>query len=273
MRSAFLTIALLLGACNSSPRNNQAGEAPPPPVQFAQASANRLAHGERVARVLGCAGCHAETLTGNDWSAPDIVTMHSSNLTRVVRRHDDAQLTAMITSGRRTDGSELWGMPSHLFTRLTPDDMAAILLFLRSKPEAGVDHPRPRFGARGQREIDQGIWTSAATDVRTEGNRQPPDAPGDHRLARYIVRATCAECHGMDLAGGRVLPGDQPRPNLRLAAAYTRDQFRRLLREGIAPGERSLGLMRQVARSRYSHLTVAEVDAIYDYLHALGTPR
>ncbi|HTU09283.1 MAG TPA: c-type cytochrome [Allosphingosinicella sp.] len=272
MRIRIAAIALLLGACGPAGRDgpaNKAAEAPPP-VQFRQASADRLAHSERVARVLGCVGCHGEALTGNDWSAPDIVTMHSSNLSRVARRHDDAQLIAMITTGRRPDGSELWSMPSHLFTALTPDDMNSVIAFVRSKPEAGVDHPRPRFGARGQSEIDQGIWPSAAADVRTESGRWPPQAPGDHRLARYIVRATCAECHGMDLAGGRVFPGEQPRPNLRLVAGYERDQFRRLLREGVAAGDRPLRLMAQVARGRYRHLTDAEIDALYVYLRALG---
>jgi len=269
---AFALLALVSG-CGPSPREKEAGPSASPPVQFLQASADRLVHGERVARVLGCLGCHGEALTGNDWSAPDIVTMYSSNLTRVVRRHDDAALAAITTSGRRPDGSELWSMPSHLFTQLTPDDMAAVIAFLRAAPEAGEDHPRPVFGAQGQREIDEGIWPSSAADVRTEGQNWPPEAPGDHRLARYIVRATCAECHGMDLAGGRAFPGEQPRPDLRIVAAYDRDQFRRLMREGVTPGERELGLMRQVALGRYSHLTQEEVDAIYAYLRALGTPR
>lgn len=273
MRSAVLAILLLLPACGQQRGNQPAAAAEAPsPRQFRMASKGRLAHGERVARVLGCTGCHNETLTGNDWSDPGVVTMWSSNLTRVVRRHDDRALTDMITRGIRPDGSELWEMPSHLFTQLAAEDMAALLAFLRSRPEAGVDHPRPRFEARGRREIASGQWRSSPAHVAAEGRLSPPDAGPRHALARYIVRATCAECHGMTLTGGQPNPRAAPRPDIRLiAAGYERARFRRLLREGVASGDRPLGLMGQVARGRYRHLTAEEADAIYDYLHALGT--
>ena len=164
------------------------------------------------------------------------------------------------------------GMPSHLFTQLAAEDMAAVLAFLRSRPEAGVEHPRPRFETRGRQEIDAGSWRPAPALVASEGRQWPPDAGPRHALARYIVRATCAECHGMNLEGGRPNPGAAPRPDIRLiVAGYERSQFRRLLRDGIASGGRQLGLMGQVARGRYRNLTVEETDAIYDYLHALGT--
>jgi cytochrome c553 len=271
MRGSVLAFALLLGACGSQPRNQQAA-AETTPIQFSRASADQVAHGERVARVLGCIGCHGETLTGNDWSEAGTAIMWSSNLTRVVRRHDDRAMIGMITGGVRPDGSPLWEMPSHLFTRLATEDMTALLAFLRSRPEAGVDHPRPRFEARGRREIGAGSWRSAPAHVAAEGRQFPPDAGPRHALARYIVRATCAECHGMTLVGGQPHPGAAPRPDIRLiVAGYERAQFRRLLRDGVAAGDRTLGLMGQVARGRYRHLTATEVDAIYDYLHALGT--
>ena len=275
MRSSILAAALFLCACGPQSRNqqNSAAEAPPA-LQLQRASADRVAHGERVARVLGCTGCHGAALTGNDWSEPGTAVMWSSNLTKVVRRHDDAGMAGMISRGVRPDGSQLWGMPSELFTQLHAEDMAALLAFLRSRPEAGVDHARPRFEAGARREIEAGRWRPAPALVAAEGQQWPPDAGPRHALARYIVRATCAECHGMNLQGGQPNPGAAPRPDIRLVVAgYDRAQFRRLLRDGVAAGDRPLGLMGQVARGRYRHLTAAEADAIYDYLHALGTRR
>ncbi len=264
---------LLPGACGpqAGNRGTAGGDTPAAP-RFRQASADPVAHGERVARILGCLGCHGEALTGNDWSEAGFAAMWSSNLTRVVRRHDDRAMIRMIAGGVRPDGSVLWEMPSHLFTALAPEDMTALLAFLRSRPATGVDHPRPRFEARARREIAAGSWRSAPAHVAAEGGRWPPEAGARHAAARYIVRATCAECHGMSLAGGQPNPGAAPRPDIRLVVAgYARADFRRLLREGIAAGNRPLGLMGQVARGRYRHLTDAEVDAIYDYLHVLGT--
>ena len=62
----------------------------------------------------------------------------------------------------------------------------------------------------------------------------------DHVYARYIVRATCAECHKMDLRGGTPYPGAEKRADLRVAAAYDLKDFKHLLRTGIAPGDRKL---------------------------------
>jgi mono/diheme cytochrome c family protein len=86
-------------------------------------------------------------------------------------------------------------------------------------------------------------------------------------LARYIVRATCGECHGIDLKGRTQSP-DEVVPDLIVAGAYSRDAFRRLMRTGIPTGGRRLRLMDRVARSRFSHFTDGEIDAIYDYLVA-----
>ena len=74
----------------------------------------------------------------------------------------------------------------------------------------------------------------------------------------------------MDLRGGRPHAEAAPRPDLRIAAAYEPDQFRRLLRTGLAAGDREVGLMSEVARGRYKHLTDAEVDAVHAYLRQVA---
>jgi cytochrome c553 len=219
--------------------------------------------------VLGCLGCHGPELTGNDWSEPGVVTMWSANLTRAVARMNDGELAHVITSGRRPDGRELWQMPSHLFTHLAAADMRALIAFLRSRPPRGIEHPPPRFTAAGRRQVEQGLFKSSVTQVREEGGAWPPPAP-NAVLARYIVRATCAECHDMDLHARHPWPGATPADLTSVVPAYERADFRRLRRTGRAAGGRELGLMGEVARGRYRHLTDAEVDAIYDYLHALS---
>lgn len=218
--------------------------------------------------MLGCSGCHGAALTGEDWSEPGYGRLFTANLTRAVPRYDDRQLAQAIRTGRRPDGSEMWEMPSHLFSALAEADMAALIVYLRSRPAAGVEHPRPQFGPLARREIEAGTWKSSAAQAREQGRRWPPQVRGEHQLARYLVRATCSECHGLDLAGGQPNPGAMPRPDLSIAGAYERADFRRLLRTGAATGNRSVGLMSEVARGRYAHFTDREVDAIHDYLKA-----
>lgn len=49
--------------------------------------------------------------------------------------YSDAEIAAMITEGRRPDGSEMLPpMPYHHFARMTEDDVAAVILYLRTVP-------------------------------------------------------------------------------------------------------------------------------------------
>ncbi len=257
---------LLLGAGCAQERESAPAE---PPVQFQSASADLVGHGKRIADVLGCTGCHGADLTGEDWSEPGFGRLWTANLTRTVPALTDEQLAKMIRSGEGR-GRALWEMPSHLFTHLTDEDMSALVLFLRSVPPRGNVHPEPRFDEGTRKEIESGTFLSSAEQVKREGAVWPPDAGKALGLGRYIVRATCAECHGLDLRGGQPNPAAVPRPDLRMAAAYDPQQFTKLLRTGIAAGDREVSLMSEVARGRYRHLTDAEIAAIHAYLRRLA---
>jgi mono/diheme cytochrome c family protein len=204
-------------------------------------------------------------MTGKDWSEPGFGKLWTANLTRAVPRYTDEQLARVITEGRRPD-RELWEMPSHLFTHLTGEDMSALIAFLRSTAPTGPVRPEPFFEEGARREIAAGQFTSSYAQVKEKGAGWPPDAGPEHALGRYVVRSTCAECHGLDLRGGKPYATAKPRPDLRMAAAYDSEQFRRLLRTGKAAGNRELTLMSTVARGRYKHFTDAEVDAVHQYL-------
>ena len=240
------------------------------PVQFERRSDDPIEHGQRLAAVLGCSGCHAADLTGNDWSKPGFARMWSSNLTRAVPRLTDTHLGRAIRSGVRRDGTPLWGMPSFLFTQLQPGEMAAITAFLRSRPAAGADHPLPVFGAGARAEIAAGTFLSSSYAVKKYGDAWPPEVGAAFARGRSIVRATCAECHGMDLRGGVPHPGATARPDLRMVAAYDAAQFDRLLQAGIPIGGHKLGLMAQVARGRFSHFTASERTAVHGYLRQVA---
>ncbi|MGI8943201.1 MAG: c-type cytochrome [Qipengyuania sp.] len=246
------------------------GEPEQPPQEAQAVAFERLAedpavHGERVARVLGCVGCHGENLAGRDWSDP-LGVLWTANLTQSAADYSDPELERMILSGRRP-GRDLMGMPSHLFTQLHPRDMEAVLAFTRRIPLSGERHPEPTMAPELRKMFEEGKFKTSAQEVALHGNAWPPDAGEDHRLGRYLVRATCAECHGMDLRGGPPpFPGDPARPDLRLAAAYDPADFTRLMREGKAAGDRELTLMSEVARGRYAHFTDAEIEAVRAYL-------
>jgi cytochrome c553 len=270
---AGLALALVLAACSqaerkSAPQLPRAIRFDATPGPQPGTSAALLRHGRRLAKVLGCQGCHGADLTGQPWEEEaDLAISFSSNLSRAVPDYSDAALERAIRLGLRADGSELWGMPSEIFTRLEGVDMAALIAFLRSLRPAGRVQPRIVFGPRGRRQVARGEYRPAPRLAREGRDTLPARLDGSHDLARYMTRATCGECHGLAL-GGNQWPGESSPPDLVVAGTYTRREFRHLMRTGEPPGARRLGLMAQVARGRFAHLTDREVDAIYDYLVA-----
>lgn len=238
--------------------------------RFDATPGGELAHGARLARVLGCAGCHNTALTGNDWSEPGVVRLWSANLTRSASRYNRAEFAAMVRTGERPDGSALWFMPSHLFTRLGEAEVDAIFAWIANHPPTGRENSPAVLEHGARKLIAKGEIMSAMAAVDKWGNDDVPYAGTEHFQASHIVRATCAECHGMDLRGRPAKDGEAARPDLRMVAAYPPADFTRLLKTGVATGGRDVGLMSQVGRSRYSRLTASEVEAVRAYLTALA---
>ena len=74
----------------------------------------------------------------------------------------------------------------------------------------------------------------------------------------------CTECHGSDLAGEAFMKS----PDLAMAASYDPADFERLLRTGVAAGNRKLGLMSLSAPNRFNAWTSQEIAALHQYLKA-----
>lgn len=271
MRWGWLMIAALLAACGDA-GSDPTGPLPEHParLRFEQVSADQIAHGQRLSAVLGCTGCHDDNLTGRDWSEPDYGTMWTANLTRSAQRWSDAELAQMIIAGNRPDRA-MMEMPSSLFARLNPDDLAALVAYLKSLEPVGPVHPEPTIGPLLAKEIAAGTYRNSVQQVADHAGQVPPDLGPEHEFGRQIINATCAECHGTDLRGKPApTPDATPRPDLRMVAAYSREDFAALMKTGKAVGNRELDLMSTVARRRYARFTTAEQQAVYSYLVELA---
>lgn len=268
MRGIIVAGLLATAACGT--RAADEPDAGPQAVTFEGAlvedATARLAHGERLTRVLGCRGCHGAELTGELWDndPKEYGVMWASNLTRAVPTMSDAALRALLFAGVHPRRDAMWVMPSELFQHLDAADRDALIAYLRSVRPAGEMSPDPRPGPRAFREIESGKIESAAKRVHDLRSVGPVDLGEGLALGRYITRTTCAECHGPELKGA---PGDTP--DLITASAYSRAEFEKLITQGEATGKRKLKpLMVSVAKSRFAHLTPREREALYAYLKA-----
>lgn len=235
-----------------------------PPVVPTDSSA--IAHGARMARILGCyGGCHGETGGGQLIDEPYFAVGSIPDLTRLVHDYDDVQLERVIRHGIKPNGrSVIEFMPSEMFAHLSDEDLGAVIAFLRSLPPADGPAGGIRFRPLARTMMAFGRIGFAAPAVRW-ASHPAPNRADPIELGRYLALTSCVECHGADL-GGAGTPPLTTTPDLRIAAAYSPEQFTRLMRTGTALGERDVGLMSSVARDRFSHFTDEEIAALHAYL-------
>jgi cytochrome c553 len=275
MRGAgFLLAIVSLSACHHTVDRDERSTLAATPLSFDGAQTSdpeaRRAHGERLSHVLGCRGCHRQTLQGQlfNVNAPELGKIYASNLTRAVPMMTDAQLESLLRTGQHPVRRDLWIMPSQIFQRLSAADMAALIAYLRTLKPAGPSTPAPRFAAPGRAEIAAGKMKPAVAYVAEYKALLPPDLGPSHALGRYLASVTCSECHGRDLSGS---PDSEPKfaiPNLDIAGAYSEAELARLISTGEGKTSRDLGLMAAVGKANFAYFTPHERSAIVAYIKA-----
>jgi cytochrome c553 len=229
------------------------------------ARAIEVAEGERLARVVGCMHCHGEKLTGAPIDIPNIARFVAPNVTKIAPSYDDAQLATLIRRGIRRDGKGTVFMPSEMLVHLSDADLAKIIAYVRTVPQADGITDRTEVRPLGRMIVAIGEFQSgpdaAAPFKSGDILVDPADAVS---RGRYLVMNACSECHGQDLAGREVAHS----PPLTVAKSYTEADFAKLLHEGVALGGRTTELMSPTAVSRFSALTPDEVSSIYAFLQS-----
>jgi mono/diheme cytochrome c family protein len=237
--------------------------------RLAPPSAAQLADGARQLRVLGCANCHGSRLEGRMvFDGQPFATVWAPNLTELAPRLGDQQFAAAIRQGIGHDGRALFIMPSEMYSRMSDEEVAAVIAAIRSAPRAGAPVSPIRWGPIGRFALATGGLRPAMDRIEDFRVRQPFDTGAGEAAGRRLAANTCAACHGPDLGGGVAEGGGNAPPDLSVAAAYDPAQFRTLLRTGVPPSRRDLGLMKEVAERDFSSFTDDEVAQLHAYLRA-----
>lgn len=240
------------------------------PPAFAHAipdDAQAIARGDHLVRTRGCRGCHGDDLGGQlMWEVAV-----APNLPHLAREESAATLEAAIRHGIGRDGRAFYSMPSYNFIRLTDGDLADIIAYLRSVQVTDKSLPAPSLPWSVRYEIAMGRDRAVAGYI----DLVPPlkrANDSDPRIARgeYIAMTTCNECHGLSLRADVPWVDDHPAPDLVIAGSYSEADFRRLMRTGIAAGERELPMMSPVARGRFAHFTDDEVGDLYAFFQDMS---
>lgn len=232
------------------------------------------AEGGRLAAFWGCTGCHGSDAGGRIFfTTPAGDRLVTPNLTRVVGKRTVPELERAIRHGVAPGGASLFGMPSGMFARISDEDLGKVVAYLRSLPPVPDTLPATRHSLLFRLFAIIEPRALSARQVEASVRHGPgPDSlgPGSTRadtlaLGRYLAVTGCPECHGPHLRGS----GDGT-PDLRIAAAYSPEQFARLIDEGVTLGGRTDGLMTEIARGRLARLTDDERGALHSYLVTLA---
>lgn len=268
----LLAVAVIYVGSERLLRREYAAKAEP----LVQPSAATLADAPRQARLLGCLSCHGPGLRGHDvYDTPRIGAIIAPNLPQLIKGRTDKQIAVAIRQGISADGRPLVVMPSALFSRLSPDEVSALIGWMRRLP---ADHPPSeplRLTLLGRLFVLNGDMPRQPDLLARYRREMPVDLGPKHALGRHIAASNCAECHGPALRGGErpyvdfnpsIGPPERATPDLAIVGAYDLPQFTKLLRTGLPPDRRDLGMMTSVARNDFSHFTDQEIAALHAYL-------
>ncbi|HEY0437505.1 MAG TPA: c-type cytochrome [Phenylobacterium sp.] len=261
---AGLAIFAAAGAFTASEMMIRWPQAKAPVSVTAAHDPGAVARGRRIATLYGCHDCHGADLTGRlFFDQMPVAKIAGPNLSLLMARQSDQDLARAIRTGVAADGRPLWIMPSDAFARLSDAETADLLAYLRTFPAKGAPQTDKQIGPLGRVGVLAGKFRSAPAILREAHGVGPADLGAQHLQGRRLARA-CMECHGLDLKGSAVTGA----PDLTIAGAYDPADFERLLRTGIAAGNRKLGLMSETAPGRFNAMTHDEIMALHAYLKA-----
>ncbi|MES2903413.1 MAG: cytochrome c [Pseudomonadota bacterium] len=269
MRIAMIALAMLgLAACDRAA--DDASEVPVKPAALTFDGADykdpaaKVAHGQRLAVVLSCTGCHGDNLQGKNVSAddPDYGDMNAPNLTLAMANYSDADFVRLMRQGVPKDGREFWFMPVESYQFLSDADLAAMIAYLRTFKPAGTQLPPIRKGKEFAEDIERGFDNSVAQTAEYRA-KPPVDLGPAHAKGRYIAMTSCTACHNGELQGY-----DGFTPSLDIAGSYSAEELTRLLTTGEGKVKKNLGLMTSVGKDHFSKYTPRERAALVAYIKA-----
>jgi mono/diheme cytochrome c family protein len=243
----------------------------------------RVDHGRYLYNTRGCAECHGADGAGKTVVRDGGMLVVAPNITAgpngATAHYRDIDWVRTVRHGVKPNGNPVMVMPSEDYSRLSDEDMAALVAYLEQmRPVPGVkaviDVPVPAKALYGF-----GVIKDASEKI--DHTLAPPRAVPAAVTPAYgaYVAATCIGCHGADLAGGRI-PGSPPAwpPAARLAPGKgsalnrypTPDAFIAMFRTGHRPDGSAISSVMPFGSLRQMNET--DVRALYAYLRSVPEP-
>lgn len=254
------------------------------PVAYASGEA-AIARGGYLFRSRGCSECHGVDGGGKVViDDPNGLHVESPNITigpgSSVNGYTEADWVRAIRHGVDRAGHPLLIMPSEDYNRLTDEDLAALVAYVRALPPIADKPGIVRFPLLVQALYTFGIVRDAAEKIdHTLPPSQPVPVGVTPEHGAYVANM-CIGCHRRDLAGGPIAgapPSWPPAADLTPSASGvmarydTGDKFVAMMRTGKRPdGSAVSGVM---PFPSLAAMDETDLLALHSYLRALPAPK
>lgn len=245
-----------------------------PPISIVEVDSAAVAWGRHLVDILSCHVCHGEQLEGQVMLDIPPFRAVASNLTPagVGRNYTDSDWDRSLRYGVKPSGQQMMIMPSVLFHRLSDEDAAAVIAYLKALP--AVENPLPETELRPPLFLMAGApGPTVFANLPAEGaTRDPaPEYGATAEYGKYLAGLSCMECHGSDMQGGvHPEPGAPNVPSLAPSSRWPLEDFKTALRTGKTPYGSELQTRYMPWSQSYKHLTDIEIEALYRFLGSLG---
>ena len=277
---------VLLAACDRPV--DQKIDAKPAEISFDggdyTTAAAKVAHGERLNKIFGCAACHGEDHSGQNFGAmiPIVDGLWATNISLTMPKMSDAQLEKLLREGVHPTRDEIYIMPSKLTQFLGRRDMDALIAYLRTIEAKGkpTPPPPPGFEQAVAARLPDDYWRwqlpgqkrdyhNAAEEAAYYAANQAPKIGTSAKLAqgRYVAITVCSGCHGAALDGKGEDAG-----GIEAASLYSDAEFDRLLTTSSSRDGRLLK-MEWGFGHEVMPITKSEKSAVIAYVRALVTDK
>jgi mono/diheme cytochrome c family protein len=277
--AAMAVGAVLVGKEMGERKMQRIIEVPVAPLVVAGAGP-RLEQGRYLYATRGCADCHGANGAGKEVIRSGAMLVVSPNISGGANSATGAYVgtdwVRTLRHGVKPDGRPVMIMPSEDYNRLSDDDLAAVIAYVRQLPPVAGQRALVQLPVAVKVLYGFGHVKDAAELI---DHRLPPQAPVLAAVSlehgAYVANS-CVGCHGATLSGGKIpgAPPEWPAPaNLTPGSGSammryrTPEAFMAMLRSGKRPDGSAISAVMPFGSLRQMNDT--DVRALHGYLLTL----
>ena len=241
-------------------------------------SSEALESGAHLSVVKGCRDCHGEDLGGKImFDDPAVGLLVAPNLTNgkggLPNDYSETDFIKALRHGLGRNNKSLLIMPSHETSRLSDEDVAAVVAYCRKTAPVDRELPKTEFSFFGKALTSFGLIPAFSAEPIDHNLVQPKEIKkGISIQYGQYVAVSCSGCHKPDFKGGpSPVPGQPPIPNISSSGntgKWTLTEFTTVLKTGKLPDGRQLK-NEEMPWKMTSHYTEEEIQSLYLFLKSI----